>query len=63
VNDQENNPGNPNDPPGPTTAVPEPITALLLGIGICLDHRIDCYEKEAEKLKDVSKKAESNVYY
>jgi hypothetical protein len=25
-----------NDPPVPITPVPEPITALLLGIGICL---------------------------
>ena len=35
-NDQEENPGNPNNPSGLVTAVPEPITALLLGIGICL---------------------------
>jgi hypothetical protein len=35
-NDQEENPGNPNNPPCLVTAVPEPITALLLGIGICL---------------------------
>ena len=34
VNDQGNNPGNLNDPPVPTASVPEPITALLLGIGL-----------------------------
>jgi hypothetical protein len=33
---KEENPGNPNNPPGPIASVPEPITALLLGIGICL---------------------------
>ncbi|MGD0238516.1 MAG: PEP-CTERM sorting domain-containing protein [Syntrophorhabdales bacterium] len=36
VNGQDNNPGNPNDLPVPTASIPEPITALLLGIGICL---------------------------
>ncbi len=36
VNDQEHNPGNPNNPSVPTASVPEPITVLLLGIGICL---------------------------
>jgi hypothetical protein len=36
VNNQEENPGNSNNPSGLVTAVPEPITALLLGIGICL---------------------------
>ena len=36
VNDQDNNPGNPNNPSVPAASVPEPITALLLGIGICL---------------------------
>jgi hypothetical protein len=50
ANDQNDNSGNrgqsanaalqgandQNDPPVPITPVPEPITALLLGIGICL---------------------------
>lgn len=36
VSDQNDNPGNPNNPRGPIASVPEPITVLLLGIGICL---------------------------
>ena len=36
VNDQGNSPGNQNNQPGLFASVPEPMTALLLGIGICL---------------------------
>lgn len=35
VNGQNSNPGRPNGPLVLTASVPEPITALLLGIGIC----------------------------
>ena len=38
VNDQGNSPGNQNNQPAllASVSVPEPMTALLLGIGICL---------------------------
>jgi hypothetical protein len=36
AHDQEENPGNSNNPSVLTASVPEPITALLVGIGICL---------------------------
>ena len=38
ANDQNNSPGNQNNQPAllPSVPVPEPMTALLLGIGICL---------------------------
>ena len=36
VNGQDDNPGNQNNQPGLFASVPEPMTALLLGIGICL---------------------------
>ena len=36
VNGQNDSPGNQNNQPGLFASVPEPMTALLLGIGICL---------------------------
>jgi len=36
VNDQDNSPGNQNNQPVLFASVPEPMTALLLGIGICM---------------------------